>query len=69
MYRRFYKHSSSNTLLKLYTSYIRPHLEYAAISWDPYLKKDIALLEDVQKFALKVCTKSWDQDYSTLLYS
>ena len=67
MYRRFYKHSSSNTLLKLYTSFIRPHLEYAAISWDPYLKKDIALLEDVQKFALKVCTKSWDQDYSTLL--
>ena len=28
MYRRFYKYSSSNTLLKLYTSFIRPHLEY-----------------------------------------
>ena len=31
------------------------------------IKKDITLLEDVQKFALKVCTKSWDQDYNTLL--
>ena len=67
MYRRFYKYSSSNTLLKLYTSFIRPHLEYASVSWDPHLKKDITLLEDVQKFALKVCTKSWDQDYNTLL--
>ena len=67
MYRKFYKYSSSETLLKLYTSFIRPHLEYACIAWDPYLKKDITALEDVQKFALKMCTKSWDQDYQTLL--
>ena len=67
IYRKFYKYSSSETLLKLYTSFIRPHLEYACIAWDPYLKKDITALEDVQKFALKMCTKSWDQDYQTLL--
>ena len=67
LYRRFYKHSSPNTLLRLYTSFIRPHLEYAAAAWDPFLKKDIALLEDVQKFALRVCTKSWDTSYSDLL--
>ena len=63
MYRQFYEYSSSNTLLKLYTSFIRPNLEYVSITWDPHLK-DITLL-DVQKFALKVCTKLWD--YNTLL--
>ena len=67
IYRKFYKYSSSETLLKLYTSFIRPHLEYACIAWDPYLKKDITAPENVQKFALKMCTKSWDQDYQTLL--
>ena len=34
MYRKFYKHSSSETLLKLCIS---SHLEYACIVWDPYL--------------------------------
>ena len=67
LYRRFYKHSSPDTLLRLYTSFIRPHLEYATAAWDPFLKKDISLLEDVQKFALRVCTKSWDTNYSDLL--
>ncbi len=26
--------------------------------WDPFLAKDIKAIEDVQKFALRVCTKS-----------
>ena len=55
------------TLLKLYVSFIRPHLEYAAASWDPFLKKDIELIEDVQKFALRVCLKSWSATYAELL--
>ena len=54
-------------MLRMYSSFIRPHLEYAMASWDPFLKKDIELLENVQKFALRVCTKQWDADYSTLL--
>ena len=40
---------------------------HAAAAWDPFLKKDIALLEDVQKFALRVCTKTWDTNYDDLL--
>ena len=59
-YRQFYKHSSQDTMLRLYTSFIRPHLEYATAAWDLFLMKDIELLENVQKFALRVCTKSWD---------
>ena len=54
-------------MLQLYSSFIRPHLEYATSAWDTFLKKDIELIENVQKFALRVCTKSWDANYSGLL--
>ena len=37
LYRRFYKHANTSTLLQLYKSFIRPHLEYCAIVWDPHL--------------------------------
>ena len=39
---------------KLYTTYVRPHLEFAVAAWNPYLKKDINLKEKVQKRATKV---------------
>ena len=37
------------TLLKIYVTYIRPKLEYNSSVWSPYLKKDIKLIEFVQK--------------------
>ena len=35
--------------------------------WNPYLKQDIDTIENVQKFALHVCLKSWDCSYEQLL--
>ena len=67
MYRRFYKDAEPSTLLQLYISFIRPHLEYCGAVWDPYLVKDVELLEKAQKFGLKVCLKNWSSDYSNLL--
>ena len=67
LYRRFYRDTSPAALLKLYLSYIRPHLEYSAIVWNPYLKQDIDTIENVQKFALRVCLKSWDCSYELLV--
>ena len=58
---------SPDTLLHLYESMVRPHLEYASQVWDPYLQKDIKLLEGVQKFALKICSKDYDSSYEDLL--
>ena len=67
LYRRFYRDTSPAALLKLYLSYIRPHLEYSATVWNPYLKQDIDNIENVQKYALRVCLKSWDCSYDQLL--
>ena len=51
LYRRFYKNADQNTLLQLYKSFIRPHLEYSSVVWDPYLSRDISLLARSQKCA------------------
>ena len=63
LYRQFYRHSSSSILATLYKSIVRPHLEYASPVWNPYLERDIKLLESVQKMALKICTKHWNSSY------
>ena len=39
---------------KLYTTYVRPHLEFAISVWSPYRKGDMDILEKVQRRATKV---------------
>ena len=67
IYRKFYTHSNSATLLKLYLTIIRPNLEYASSVWDPFHKLEIDALESVQKFGLRMCFKSWNESYDDLL--
>jgi ribonuclease P/MRP protein subunit RPP40 len=38
----------------LYTSLVRPHLEFAAPIWNPYVRKDIVKLENVQHRATRI---------------
>ena len=66
LYRRYYKYSDQTTLLQLYTSLTQPHVEYAAPVWDPHLQRDIQLLEKTQKFACRMCIKTWDVGYEEL---
>ena len=67
IYRKFYCHLSPESLYRLYLALIRPHTEYACQVWNPHLLKDIASLESVQKFALRMCAKQWDSEYTDLL--
>ena len=38
------------TMLKFYTTYVRPILEYGSVVWCPVSSKDINILENVQRF-------------------
>jgi len=44
-YRCFYQHTNSPSLLRLYKSFIRPHLDYSCIVWNPHLKGELNLLK------------------------
>ena len=52
---------------KLYLSQVRPLLEYGVEVWHPYLSKDTQALENVQKFALRICSNNWQANYHDLL--
>ena len=52
---RTFVNRHTEIMLKLYLSLVRPTLEYCTIqAWRPYLKKDIDLLENVQKRAIRM---------------
>ena len=45
-------------MLKAYTTYVRPKLEYNTVVWSPFLHKDINLVESVQKkFTRHICIR------------
>ena len=67
LYRLFYRHSNPS-LFKLYSTLIRPHLEYCTSVWDPSSSATISQLENIQFFALKLCSKNWSSGYSSLLH-
>ena len=60
MIKRTITHRTKESLLHLYKSLVRPHLEYCLQVWRPYLKKDIDLLEAVQHRATKMIL-GWDK--------
>ena len=52
--KRSFKCRDKVTIKKLYTSLVRPHLEYAVQVWNPHLKKDTNSIEGVQRRATKI---------------
>ena len=54
MLKRTFMYWNCDSLKTLYTTFVRPHLEYAASAWSPYLSKDIKILESVQRRATKL---------------
>jgi ribonuclease P/MRP protein subunit RPP40 len=63
MIKRSFCYLSKDVLLKLYKSLVRSHLEYCVQAWRPYLKKDIELIEGVQRRATKLIKSLKDETY------
>ena len=49
-----FKHMDKDSFVLLYKSTVRPILEYASSVWSPHLKKDIVMLENVQRRATRL---------------
>ena len=49
--KRTFTFKTKDNLLQLYKCLVRPHLKYCMQVWNPDLKKDIDLLEGVQRRA------------------
>ena len=64
--RRSFSFLSSNLFKKLYTTFVRPHLEYAQTIWSPH-KKYINIIENVQIRATKLVDGLSKLDYSERL--
>ena len=52
--RRSFASLQKDTFVKLFTAFVRPHLEYGQAIWSPHLRKYVKLIEDVQIRATKL---------------
>ena len=49
MIRRNITYKEKNLIVPLYKAIVRAHLEYCIQAWSPYLRKDIDMLEKIQR--------------------
>ena len=66
---RAFTYRDRGTYVKLYKQYVRPHLECCVQAWSPWLQKDIELMENVQKRAIKAVSGlsgSYEEKLATL---
>ena len=51
MIRRYIAYKENVLIIHLYKANIIPHLQYCIQAWRPYLRKDIDMLEKIQRRA------------------
>ena len=54
MIRRNITYKDKSFIVPLYKAIVRPHLEYCIQAWSQYIKKDIDMLEKIQRRATKL---------------
>ena len=63
MMNRSFSCKSKDVLLPLYKSLVRPYLDYCIQAWRPHLKKDVELLERVQRRGTKMIRECRELSY------
>ena len=67
MIKRNFTDRSKETIISLYKTLVRPHLEYCSQIWSPHYDKDIKLIENVQRRATKLVTGMQGLQYNERL--
>ena len=64
---RNFNYKSTELMLPLYSSLVRPHLEYEVQFWSPHLHREIDKMERVQRRATKVIPEIRNHSYQLRL--
>ena len=67
LFRRNITYKEKSLIVPLYKAIVRPHLEYCIQAWSPYLRKDIDMLEKIQRRATKLIPELRDLRYEERL--
>ena len=67
MIRRNITYKENSLIIPLYKAIVRPHLEYCIQAWNPYLRKDVDMLEKIQRRATKLIPGLRDLTYEERL--
>ena len=65
--KRTFTYTNKKMFLPLLKTLMRPHLEYATVVWSSFLKKDIFLIEKVQRRATKIVKTISSLSYEEIL--
>ena len=60
-------YKEKNLIIPLYKAIVRPHLEYCIQAWTPHLRKDVDMLETIQRRATKPIPELRDLTYEERL--
>ena len=60
-------YKEKSLIVPLYKAIVRPHLEYSIQAWSPYRRKDIDMLEQIQRRATKLIPGLTDLRYEERL--
>ena len=65
--RGSYEYLDTDSMKKLFTALIRPHLEFSNMAWAPRLEKDKKLIKGVQSWATKLVSERKELSYEERL--
>ena len=67
MIQRNITYKEKSLIIPLYKAIVRPHLEYCVQAWNPHLRKDVDMLQKIQRRATKLIPELRDLTYEERL--